>query len=251
MRTTSSWWRSRPTDPVAGLPDDGTFRSGGTAAEDEAVATVWSPAAGPARGREEADRSGRGPVGPRSSRGAMLHDDLAQRFAAGSPDAVRRAYDLHGRLIYNLCLQALGQHQDAEDAVQTIFTRAWRSRDTYDPSRPLGGWLTGIARRVILDVYAARDRQRQSSDAAAGAGRLTGTVPLDETIVDRVTVHEALDRLGPPQSEVLRLAFVQDLPQAEIAERLSLPVGTVKSHIHRGLAALRRTLEVNGGPQHS
>lgn len=180
----------------------------------------------------------------------MPHHTLPRLFAAGSPDAVRQAYELHGRLIYTLCLRALENHRDAEDAVQTVFTRAWRSRDTYDPCRPLGGWLTGITRRVILDVCAARDRQRQGADAAAGAGRLTDTAPLDETI-DRVMVHEALDRLGPPHREILRLAFIRDLPQAEIAVRLDLPVGTVTAHLHRGLAALRGTLEVNRGTQHA
>lgn len=63
--------------------------------------------------------------------------------------------------------------------------------------------------------------------------------------MDRVIVHEALEQLGPPQDEILRMAFVQDLPQRQIAERLDLPLGTVKSHIHRGLARLRRSLEVH------
>jgi RNA polymerase sigma factor (sigma-70 family) len=179
----------------------------------------------------------------------MLDDDLPQLFAAGSPEAMRRAYEAHGRLVYNLCLRGLANREDAEDAVQTVFTHAWRSRDRYDPRRPLGGWLTGITRRVILDTYAVRDRQRQAADAAVGGDRTTGTFPLDEAVVDRITVHEALDRLGPPRNEILRLAFVQDLPQAEIAERMDLPLGSVKSHIHRGLAALRRELEVDGGTQ--
>jgi RNA polymerase sigma factor (sigma-70 family) len=184
-----------------------------------------------------------------SPRRLPLDDDLPQLFAAGSPEAVRRAYEAHGRLIYNLCLHGLKHPQDAEDAVQTVFTRAWRSRDTYDPTRPLGGWLTGIARRVVLDVYADRDRRRRTEEAASERLRLPGPPALSDEVVDRIAIHDALSRLRPPQDEILRLAFVHDLPQAEIAERLDLPLGTVKSHIHRGLAALRRAMEVNGGTQ--
>ena len=62
-------------------------------------------------------------------------------------------------------------------------------------------------------------------------------------MVAAVVVHDALALLGPPQDEVLRLAFLEDLAHQQIAERLDMPLGTVRSHIHRGLAALRSRLE--------
>lgn len=178
--------------------------------------------------------------------GTLDSDDLSQRFAAGSAEAMREAYDQHGRLVFSLCMSALANRQDAEDATQQVFTRAWRSRGTYDPARPLGGWLTGITRRVVADTFAARDRQRQLVDATAGQ-RLREDGQLSEGVIDRVVVHEALEKLGPPQDEILRMAFVQDLTQGQIAERLDMPLGTVKSHVHRGLARLRTALEVNDG----
>lgn len=156
------------------------------------------------------------------------------------------AYAEHGRLVFSLCMTSLGNRQDAEDATQQVFTRAWRSREAYDPARPLGGWLTGITRRVVADVFSARERQRQLVDASVADPSRDGR-QLSEQVVDRVVVHEALDRLGPPQDEILRMAFVQDLPQGQIAERLGMPLGTVKSHVHRGLARLRVALEVNDG----
>ena len=175
-------------------------------------------------------------------------DDLGRRFAAGDPEAMREAYDRHGTLVFSLCVTALRHREDAEDAAQQVFTRAWRSRATYDPSRPLGGWLTGITRRVVADVGAARTRPVRTVEA--GAGRLpredAAGDPVSESAVASLVVRQALDRLGPPQDEVLRLAFLEDLPYPHIAERLSLPLGTVKSHVHRGLAALRRSLEVSG-----
>lgn len=175
-------------------------------------------------------------------------DDLGRRFAAGDPEAMREAYDRHGTLVFSLCVTALRHREDAEDAAQQVFTRAWRSRATYDPSRPLGGWLTGITRRVVADVGAARTRQVRTVEAEAGRLPCEDAAgdPVSESAVASLVVRQALDRLGPPQDEVLRLAFLEDLPYPHIAERLSLPLGTVKSHVHRGLAALRRSLEVSG-----
>ena len=176
----------------------------------------------------------------------MFEDDgLDRRFAAGEAVAVREAYERHGRLVFSLCLAALRSREDAEDAAQQVFTRAWRSRDTYDPARPLGGWLTGITRRVIADMFAGRAREARKMEAeVVHLPRAEGAEDaVSDTVVAAVVVHDALALLGPPQDEMLRLAFLEDLAHQQIAERLDMPLGTVRSHIHRGLAALRRRLE--------
>lgn len=178
--------------------------------------------------------------------GTLDSHDLGHRFAQGSAEAMSEAYAEYGRLVFSLCLAGLRNREDAEDAAQLVFTRAWRSRESYDPSRPLGSWLTGITRRVVADMFDQRVRQRRVIDAeTVGRSRRDRGV-LSEDVVDRVVVHEALRRLGPPQDTILQLAFVEDLPQRVIAERLDLPLGTVKAHIHRGLARLREAL---GGEQ--
>ena len=173
----------------------------------------------------------------------MFEDDgLDRRFAAGEAAAVREAYERHGRLVFSLCLTALRSREDAEDAAQQVFMRAWRSRDTYDPARPLGGWLTGITRRVIADMFAGRAREARKMEAeVVHLPRAEDAV--SDAVVAAVVVHDALALLGPPQDEVLRLAFLEDLAHQQIAERLDMPLGTVRSHIHRGLAALRSRLE--------
>ncbi|MFJ6847596.1 RNA polymerase sigma factor [Micrococcus luteus] len=173
----------------------------------------------------------------------MFEDDgLDRRFAAGEAAAVREAYERHGRLVFSLCLAALRSREDAEDAAQQVFTRAWRSRGTYDPARPLGGWLTGITRRVIADMFTGRAREARKMEAeVVHLPRAEDAV--SDAVVAAVVVHDALALLGPPQDEVLRLAFLEDLAHQQIAERLDMPLGTVRSHIHRGLAALRRRLE--------
>lgn len=181
----------------------------------------------------------------RKERIALDSTVLTQRFVDGHHDAMEQAYAEHSRLVFSLCMAALRHRQDAEDATQLVFTKAWRARHTYDPSRPLGGWLTGITRRVIADEFSSRRKERETAESEAAHLPREEHALVGESVVDRLVVHEALERLGPPQDEVLRLAFQQDLPQKEIAERLGMPLGTVKSHIHRGLAALRKSLEVH------
>ena len=150
-------------------------------------------------------------------------------------------------LVFSLCIRSLGNRHDAEDCTQPVFTRAWRARETFDPTRPLGAWLTGITRRVIADHYAAQDKQRKTVTAAASGYSAAGDKVLSEEVVERVIVHHALTRLKPPQDRVLAMVFILDLPQRVVAERLGMPLGTVKSHLHRGLAQLRQLLEINGG----
>lgn len=158
---------------------------------------------------------------------------------------MRELYQQHGSLVYSLCMSALRHRQDAEDAAQQVFTRAWRSRDTFDPSRSTGAWLTGITRRVIADTFAARNRQRQSAEAGSVALAREEAVQPTESLVDRLVVQQSLQNLGPPQDEILRLAYSEDLPLKAIADQLNMPIGTVKSHIHRGLARMRKSLEVH------
>lgn len=154
-------------------------------------------------------------------------------------------YLQHGSLVFSLCMAALRNRQDAEDASQQVFTRAWRSREAYDVSRPMGAWLTGITRRVIADTFASRDRDRQASDAGALALQREEAPQPTDGLIERVVIQQSLDELGPPQDQVLRMAYAEDLPLKTIAEQLEMPLGTVKSHVHRGLARMRKSLEVH------
>ncbi|MCD0184790.1 RNA polymerase sigma factor, partial [Micrococcus luteus] len=129
----------------------------------------------------------------------MFEDDgIDRRFAAGEAAAVREAYERHGRLVFSLCLTALRSREDAEDAAQQVFMRAWRSRDTYDPARPLGGWLTGITRRVIVDMFAGRAREARKMEAeVVHLPRAEGAEDaVSDAVVAAVVVHDALALLG-------------------------------------------------------
>ncbi|MGJ9424964.1 RNA polymerase sigma factor [Nesterenkonia halotolerans] len=177
--------------------------------------------------------------------GALDPQTLAMRFAAGEPAAMQDLYRQHGAFVFSLCMAALRHRQDAEDATQQVFTRAWRSHDTYDITQPTGAWLTGITRRVIADTFARRERDLQAARAGVEEQVREDAPQPTDAVVDRVVVQQSLDALGPPQDEILRLAYAEDLPLKTIAERLEMPLGTVKSHVHRGLARMRKSLEVH------
>lgn len=175
-------------------------------------------------------------------------DDLALRFGAGERDSLREAFDRYAPAVAALARSVLGDASDVDDVVQATFVSAWRGRHTYRPDRAgLLTWLLGITRRRCLDLLRSRSRYRRDVESAA-----TAAVPVNPTAgsdtpdgtADRLLVAEEMQRLTPEQRHVLLLAFYADLTHIEIAERTGLPVGTVKSHIRRGLLRLRDALAV-------
>ncbi len=172
-------------------------------------------------------------------------DELAARLRDGDEKALRAAYDRYGAAVLYLAQRLLGNRADAEDVTQLTFVAAWTGRDTFDPQRgTMLGWLLGIARRKTVD---------QMRSAARG-DRVTESVraqlPPDqretpERIVDRLVVADELGRLPDEQRRTLELAFFDDLTHPQIAAVTGLPLGTVKSHIRRGMANLRRRWEVD------
>jgi RNA polymerase sigma factor (sigma-70 family) len=178
---------------------------------------------------------------PRDS--VLPADDLAARFRAGDEDAMAAAYAQHARLIHTLALRTLGNHHDAEDVTQQVFIAAWRGRHTLDPDKgSLGGWLVGITRHTVTDLIA--QRARTTRNLAAVAANPSPTPPaFDNAVTDQILLSWALESLGEPKATILRLALGEERTHEEIAQRLNLPLGTVKSHIRRGLLQLRTTMK--------
>lgn len=151
-------------------------------------------------------------------------------------------------LVHTIAARALGSISDAEDVTQQVFVNAWRGRTTYQVGRPLGGWLTGITRNVVADTLERRARDRRDAHAVAHDVGAAPSAHHDVgQVIDRVTMADEMVRLGEPQRTILGLAFYEDLTHDQIAARLGLPLGTVKSHIRRSLTRLRAQLEVNDG----
>ncbi|MGK5682298.1 RNA polymerase sigma factor [Actinoplanes sp. URMC 104] len=174
-------------------------------------------------------------------------DELAERLRGGDEKALRTAYERHGAAVLYLAQRLLGNRADAEDVTQLTFVAAWTGRDGFDPQRgTMLGWLLGIARRKAVDRMrsAARD-DRVTETVRAQVAPPDGT-ETPERVCDRLVVADELGRLPEEQRRTLELAFFDDLTHPQIAAVTGLPLGTVKSHIRRGMANLRRRWEVDG-----
>lgn len=176
---------------------------------------------------------------------------LGRRFAGGEEAALGEAYELWAALVHTLALRSLGSRADAEDVTQQVFVAAWRGRHRYDPDRArLPAWLVGITKHTIAGVHESRSRVRRSeaavtSQVAANAAGGSEAPSFAERVADRLMIEDELVRIGDPARTIVRLAFYEELSHTQIAHRLDLPLGTVKSHIRRSLTRLRDRLEVD------
>ncbi len=163
-------------------------------------------------------------------------------WLAGDERALRAAWDQFGKLVFTYCARQLSDRDAASDCTQETFVSAWRSRERFDPAKgSLASWLLGIARYRVLDVYRATAKlPTPSSDPDLGEEPRADQAAA---VADRLLVAHALDQLPERARRVVELAFYSELSQSEIAERLDLPLGTVKSDMRRALLRLRGHLE--------
>src|SRR4051794_1245036 len=216
-----------------------SFERGAAARREGAVRPSWSGALG----REgEISDAGVVDVGLMDWSGASP-EEVAAGFAAGVEACLDECFRRWSKLVYTFAYRLLASHGEAEDVTQQVFVGAWRSRGSYRPeSGSLAGWLLGHARHRVADRQRGRARdsrilQAVTETADLGDARLTA-----DAVIDRLLLSDQLASLPEPRGTVLRLAFFEDCTHAQIAERLDLPLGTVKSHARRGLLELRERL---------
>lgn len=169
--------------------------------------------------------------------------DLVRRLRAGDETAFSALYAQYGRLVHSIAVRLVGNHHDAEDVTQQVFVSAWRSRESLrDDAGSLPGWLATITRRRCADLAGSRARTSQTEQAAAAVATLP--MPADPArAVEEVTLAHTLASLGEPRTTIVRMAVIDDRRHEDIAATLGIPLGTVKSHIRRGLLHLRSQLE--------
>lgn len=165
---------------------------------------------------------------------------LEDRLIVGDETVLREIFNEYSAMVFGIGRRLVGN--DAEDLVQQVFIAAWQGRERFDPSKgSLGAWLSGITRFKAIDHLRAAGRR--PSTPSAEVGEREAVEPVVDRVVDRMVLARALDTLPAARREVVELGFFEDLTHPEIAERLDLPLGTVKSHMRRGLEALQRELE--------
>jgi RNA polymerase sigma factor (sigma-70 family) len=184
-------------------------------------------------------------AGARASYGGRPVDsDLLDAFRRREPQAVRALYHEYGHLVYTVALRTLGRRDLAEDATQQTFVRAWQAADRLDVNRNIAPWLATIAKRVAIDIYRHEARRPASGfDEVSPDDPALVTLPPELGTTDAVwRVRRAIDELPPEEAAVVRMQHLDGMTHAEIAEKLDIPLGTVKSRSHRAHAKLARLL---------
>jgi RNA polymerase sigma factor (sigma-70 family) len=170
--------------------------------------------------------------------------DVRARFREADPDAVRVVYRAYGRLVYGVAYRLLANRSLSEEATQQTFLQAWRASGQIDPSRDLGPWLATIARRVAIDMH-RRERRHVADPLDTVASEDTALISLPPTI-DRTyevwEVRRAVSALPVDDQQIVRMQHFEGLTHAQIAERLGVPVGTVKSRSFRAHKRLATAL---------
>lgn len=180
--------------------------------------------------------------------------ELLQRIAARDHSALADLYDRHAALAYGLILRILRNPADADDVLQETFVRVWSRADTYD-SR-LGSppaWLARIARNRAIDRLRAKRVRRDISVEPAVTPEGDAQLPEpqhhqtpDVVVQDATTsraLRAAMSLLPDAQRELIEAAFFEGYTHHELSARFNVPLGTVKTRIRTGLAAMRGRLE--------
>jgi RNA polymerase sigma-70 factor, ECF subfamily len=173
----------------------------------------------------------------------LADEDLMSLAGEGDAEAFATLYDRHGRATYSLAYRMMGERQAAEDLVQEAFLDVWRAAQSYRAERgSVRTWLLSIVHNRGIDQLRSAVRRRQISEKAEA---VAPTAQPSEAFAEtwrnsqRVQIREALRALPPEQLKVLELAYFSGYTHVEIAELLSLPLGTVKGRMRLGLKKIR------------
>ncbi len=185
-------------------------------------------------------------LGPDESAG------LIERLRARDASALSELYDRYGGVVYSIILRIARDTGTSEDLTQEVFLRVWNRIPTFDIERGgLSTWMLTIARHAAIDFLRSRGgRQRTMNVSLDGLTRpLSGgnAETQMQMSMDATTVRAAMEKLEPRQRELLELAYFEGLSQSEMAEKLELPLGTVKTWVRTALRQLRENLQLPSG----
>jgi RNA polymerase sigma-70 factor, ECF subfamily len=184
---------------------------------------------------------------------------LARAAARGERVAFARLVELHKRVVYGLCARLLRDPEEARDAAQETFVRAWSAISTYDAAQPFAPWLLRIARNHCIDVVRRRlpasrrlELDAEHGDQGERVELADGGAPAADERLERA---ETASRLGgavaslpPNYREVIHLFHVEQMSYKEIAATMEVPIGTVMTWLHRARARLRDVIGTKEQP---
>lgn len=186
-----------------------------------------------------------------ADRQSRFDDDETEAFLSGDLSAFRGFFRRHAAEVLAVCNRILRDWQEAEDVVSDVFLELWNKRDRYDRSRATPrAYVLMVARSRAIDRYRAKSRNRRATVPITAKHDSEKAMMVSDNPHDAIEKGEsrkqaslALAELDQPQRAALELSFYEGLSHAQIASRLDLPLGTVKSHIRRGLIKLRHVME--------
>ncbi|HET8550789.1 MAG TPA: sigma-70 family RNA polymerase sigma factor [Bryobacteraceae bacterium] len=165
---------------------------------------------------------------------------------AGRQEALAALYDESSSLVYTIVLRIVGNREDAEEVMLDVYSQVWRSASGYQPDRgTVTGWLTMLARSRAIDRVRARARSVLDETLEIVAETADpGSTPEEQTAIaeEQARVRAALVVLPEEQRRLLELACYSGFTQSELAARLGLPLGTVKTRMRLGMMRLREEL---------
>jgi len=175
-------------------------------------------------------------------------DPLIERCLHGDQDAWNAIVHLYWRKVFNIAYKFVGRHDEAEDLTQDIFLKLFRSLSTFDRRANFSTWLISVSRNLCIDHYRSVRREREAVNPDVDVVTLARPATADNahSLIERrdrvALLREALDKLAPSLRDAVMLRDIQELSYQEIAERLHVPEGTVKSRINRGRTELARQI---------
>jgi RNA polymerase sigma-70 factor (ECF subfamily) len=169
---------------------------------------------------------------------------LLRRVAGGDRAAFGRLYDLQSPRLYGVALRITRQPSLAADAVHDAMLQVWRNAGRFEVGRGAAeAWLVSLVRYRALDIARRRGRDAPEEEIPVRTDDSPDPLAALASRRDAAALHDCLARLEAERRKLLLLAFVDGLSHSEVAERLNMPLGTVKSWIRRSLLALRQCLE--------
>ncbi len=169
---------------------------------------------------------------------------MLEAFRRGEDGAVRALYAEYGRLVYVVAHRVLGRRDLAEEAVQHTFVKAWQAADRLDVARDPASWLATIAKRAAIDIHRREARRPAGAltEVATDHRSMVGSPP-DLVALDAVWhVRRAIDMLPVAEATIVRLQHLDGMTQSAIADKLGIPLGTVKTRSRRAHGHLAMAL---------